>query len=367
VRPPRTAIWPSLPPNVYVRKASDRPAFPLDRADCRLYARARQGLWSGCRAMGLGPGDVVLAPAYHHGSEIEALLRAGVEVRYFDVTAGLEPDPAELDRLLGPEVRVLFLIHYLGFPQDAGRWRDWCDDRGLWLFEDAAQAWLATRHGIPVGSHADLAIFCMYKTIGVPDGAALICRQPASPLTSRRRLGSLGLARRHGAWLAQRDALAATVLTELSELSKRVARRPSRSANDEFELGDPNEPSSFAAERILPKAYHQSIPDRRRANYRYLLKRLSACVPAPFASLPDGASPFAFPIEADEPGRLVKDLQARGVNALLLWKHPHPSLAVANYPTARRLRETVIALPVHQELTSANLRQIADAIQETLG
>jgi dTDP-4-amino-4,6-dideoxygalactose transaminase len=317
--------------------------------------------------MGLGPGDVVLAPAYHHGSEIEALFRVGVKVRYFDVTARLEPDAAELDRLVGPGVRVLFLIHYLGFPQDAGRWRDWCDDRGLWLFEDAAQAWLAARDGIPVGSHGDLAIFCMYKTIGVPDGAALICRRPASPPTSRRRLGSLGLVRRHGAWLAQKNALPATVLTELSELSLWIAGRESRSSKDEFELGDPNEPLSFGAERILPKAYHESIADRRRANYRYLFKRLSACVPAPFASLPDGASPFAFPIEADEPGRVVEALQLRGVNALLLWKHPHPSLAVANYPIARRLRETVIALPVHQELTSANLRQIADAVQEALG
>jgi hypothetical protein len=34
------------------------------------------------------------------------------------------------------------------------------------------------------------------------------------------------------------------------------------------------------------------------------------------------------------------------VNALLLWKHPHPSLAVANYPTARRLRGIVLAFPV---------------------
>jgi hypothetical protein len=52
------------------------------------------------------------------------------------------------------------------------------------------------------------------------------------------------------------------------------------------------------------------------------------------------------------------------VNALLLWKHPHPSLAVANYPTARRLRGIVLAFPVHQGLTSAKLRRIAGRCQE---
>jgi dTDP-4-amino-4,6-dideoxygalactose transaminase len=63
----------------------------------------------------------------------------------------------------------------------------------------------------------------------------------------------------------------------------------------------------------------------------------------------------------------VSDLEARGVMALQLWKHPHPALAVADFPTSARLRETVIALPVHQELSPANLRQIADAAREVLG
>jgi dTDP-4-amino-4,6-dideoxygalactose transaminase len=366
MRPPRTAIWPSLPLDVYLRKASDLRAFPLDRTDCRLYGRARHALWHGCKAMGLGPGDVVLAPAYHHGSEIEALLRAGLDVRYFDVTSELEPNPSELDRLLGKAVRVLYLIHYLGFPQDAGRWRNWCNDRGLLLFEDAAQAWLATRDGIPVGSHGDLAIFCLYKTLGVPDGAAVTCRpQPHAP-TSRQKLRSLDVVKRHGAWLAQQGALAATVLSELSALTRRIGRREPRSANEEFELGDPNEPPSFAAAWLLPRAYDVSVADRRRANYRYLLERLSALVPAPLSYLPDGASPFAFPIETDDPDQVVERLRMRGVNAMLLWKHAHPSLPVADFPTARRLRETVIAIPVHQELTSAHMGRIADAVEDVL-
>lgn len=359
-------MWPPLAPDVYLRKAWAQPVFPLDRPDCRLYARARHALWCGCKAIGLGSGDVVLAPAYHHGSEIEALLRAGVEVRYFDVTAELEPDPAELDRLLGPRVRVLFLIHFLGFPQEAARWRDWCDERGLLLFEDAAQAWLATRDGIPVGSHGDLAIFCMYKTIGVPDGAAVLCH-PSPPISmSRRKMGSTGLVKSHGSWIAQTGALEATVIEGLAGLAERFDRGRSHSMQEEFDLGDPTERQTIAAASILSKAYHESIAHQRRTNYRYLLERLSEWVPAPFASLPDGASPFAFPVEADEPEDAVKDLRARGVKALMLWRYPHPSLAGARFPAAMRLRETVIALPVHQELTSARLRQIAEAARKVL-
>jgi dTDP-4-amino-4,6-dideoxygalactose transaminase len=365
MRSPRVAVWPSLPLDVYLSKRSlDRP-FPLDREECRTYARARHGLWNGCNAVGLAPGDVVLAPAYHHGSEIEALLRAGLEVRFFDVTDALEPDPIELDRLLGPMVRVLYLIHYLGFPQTPSRWRSWCDDRGLLLFEDAAQAWLASRDGVPVGTLGDLAIYCLYKTIGVPDGAALICHPRALDHTARRRLGLLALIKRHGAWLAQKEALTATILSKLDRATG-AGRREVRSTHEEFELGDPHQPASSSSAWILPRAFDTSIADRRRSNYRFLLERLNHRVPAPFASLPDGACPFAFPVEANEPGRAVSDLEARGVMALQLWKHPHPALAVPDFPRAAHLRETVIALPVHQELSPANLRHIADAAREVL-
>jgi dTDP-4-amino-4,6-dideoxygalactose transaminase len=234
------------------------------------------------------------------------------------------------------------------------------------LFEDAAQAWLASRDGVPVGTLGDLAIYCLYKTIGVPDGAALLCHPRALDHTARRRLGSLALIKRHGAWLAQKDALAATVLSELDRATG-VGRREVRSMHDEFELGDPHQPPSFFTARLFPKAFDTSISDRRRSNYRFLLERLGHRVPVPFAPLPDGACPFAFPIEADEPGRAVSDLEARGVMALQLWKHPHPALAVADFPRSARLRETVIALPVHQELSPANLRQIADAARDILG
>jgi dTDP-4-amino-4,6-dideoxygalactose transaminase len=62
---------------------------------------------------------VILVPAYNHGSEIEALLRAGIVCRFYDVGESLEPDEEELEALLDTRVRPLYLIHYLGFPQDA--------------------------------------------------------------------------------------------------------------------------------------------------------------------------------------------------------------------------------------------------------
>ena len=363
--PRRLGVWPLLSPGVYLRKTRDQLPFPLGRDDCRLYARARHGLWNGCRALGLKPGDEVLVPAYHHGSEVEALLRAGLRIRFFDVTEGLEPQPSELERLLRPAVRALYLIHYLGFAQDVGRWKGWCKERGLLLLEDAAQAWLASRDGTPVGSLGDLAIFCMYKTIGIPDGAALISRTPAPGPRSRPRSGISGAMKRHGAWFAQKSAAASLFLSPLSTLATGWGDR-GRSEIREFELGDPAEPPSAAAMWMLPRMLDDDIVRRRRENYRFLLGALGTLVPAPFATLPDGACPFAFPVESDDGSRFVDELEGHGVKAVLLWKHPHPSLPADGFPEAKRLRESVVALPVHQGLTSRDLRYLVKAVRLVL-
>lgn len=330
-----------------------------------MYARARAGLWNGCKALGLEPGDEVLAPAYHHGSEIEAMLRAGLRVQYYDATETLEPRPSELERLLTPAVRALYLIHYLGFPQDAARWKTWCEERGLLLLEDAAQAWLASREGIPVGSHGDLAIFCMYKTVGIPDGAALMSRLPPHRPQSLPGLGVYGAMKRHATWIAQKSGIATSLLSPLASLAALRGNRPVSDAR-EFELGDPMDPPSAVTGWMLPRAIDGTIAQGRRDNYRVLLSHLRLLVPDAFASVPDGASPFAFPIQSDQGDGFLEALEARGVKAVLLWKHPHPSLPVDRFPKARELRRSMVALPVHQELTSRDMQDLAKAVQLVL-
>ena len=187
----RLAVRPPVPPAVYSRRPAQDLPFPLDQRECVLFSRGRHALWHGVRALGLPPEAAVLVPAYHCGTEIEALVRAGVECRFYEGSASLEPDEDELAQLLDERVAALYLIHYLGFPQDVLRWRRWCDDHDILLIEDAAQGWLGTIDGRPIGSLGDLSIFAFHKTVGVPDGAALLYRDGIDRLAgSARRLTS---------------------------------------------------------------------------------------------------------------------------------------------------------------------------------
>jgi dTDP-4-amino-4,6-dideoxygalactose transaminase/CelD/BcsL family acetyltransferase involved in cellulose biosynthesis len=354
---PRLSIWPTLSPQVYLRQPADTLAYPLEDPNCRLFALGRHAILHGVRALGLARGDEVLVPAYHHGSEVQALAEAGLACRFYDCDERLEPVEGRLADLLGPRTRALHLTHFLGFPQDAIRWRQWCDEHELLLIEDAAQAWLSSRDGIPVGSVGDLAVFCLYKTIGVPEGAALISTTPpeAPPLDPRR--GVVAVARRHGAWLAERSAL-------FNALARPLSRPKELPPEQEWGLGDVNAGAWRAVPWLLPRLGDAGVASGRRANFVLLLDAIGPRVPSPFAELPTGACPFVFPIETDDKDRLLERLAAHGVRGIDLWSLPHPSLPTTGFPDAEARRRRTVGLPVHQELRIKQLERIIDAVEE---
>ena len=353
----RIGVWPPLAFGAYTKRRRRELPFPLANDGCRLFARARHGLWDALPAIGLQPGDEVLVPAYHHGSEIEALLRLGLVCRFYSGDEALAPDERELESLLSPGVRALFLIHYLGFPQDSSRWRLWCDERELLLIEDAAQAWLAESDGVPVGLLGDLSVFCLYKTFGLPDGAAVMSRHPPQPLERQRSLHVGALAGRHAAFLMANSSLLTTIAGGLS-------RRP-RSYDPEldFALGEPRSSPSAATLFLLPRIADRQASAQRRANYSLLLEEFGDQVSPPFTVVPSGASPFAFPLESDRRHELLEQLRARNISAFPLWSAFHPAAPADQFPEIAARRRRTIALPVHQELTPAAVERVLGAVR----
>lgn len=356
----RLSVWPPLPLEVYGRGRAQKLPFPLGDPRCAIFALGRHALWHGVSRAGLSAGDEVLVPSYHHGSEIEALLRAGLSCRFYECTARLEPDQAELEDLLTDRTRALLVVHYLGFPQDTVRWRAWCDERRLLLVEDAAQAWLAAVDETPVGSLGDVSIFCLYKTFGIPEGAALV--GPSRTQIEEGGRGSLGfgpLARRHAAWLRSRSSLLGRVGPSTIRVSSTI--------DDEFVLGDPNVSPSLGTKFLLPRIARVEAAARRRDNYAFLLARLGDAVAAPFSRLPEGASPFVFPIETPRKDVVLARLEQDGIHAFDFWSVAHPALPRGAFAHTAALRERIVGLPVHQELRRTDLERIADSVRTALG
>ena len=347
---------PPLPPSVFLSRPRKDLPFPLGEPGSRIYARARQGVWHGVRALGLEEGDEVLTPAFHHGSEIEALRRAGLECRFYD---GVEPDEGELEALLSARTKALYLIHYLGQPQDAPRWRRWASDRGLFLIEDGAQSWLAACPEGPVGSFGDLAVFCLYKTYGVPDGAAAVCARPLPAPRASAGRGPLVAAKLQASWIAGRWVAPARM---------RRSGGGSYDPEEDFALGDPDLGPSGVSTALIRRLATPATAERRRERFAILRAELGEWLSSAFADPGPGASPYVFPVEVDDKAAFVDRLRRLGVRAMNLWSVPHPSLPAEQYPLSAGLRRRVVGLPVHQEVQSPDLRgMVAEAYRLAVG
>jgi perosamine synthetase len=361
----RLAVPPPLPLEVYARRPAPELPFPLDQPGCVMFARGRHAIWHGVRALALPPDAVVLAPAFHCGTEIEALLRAGVGCRFYEASESLAPDEDELAELLDERVVALYLIHYLGFPQDVRRWRRWCDDRDLLLIEDAAQGWFGTIDGRPMGSFGDLSIFTFYKTLGIPDGAAVLPRDRFAPPSRRGalRLGTVGI--RHAEWLLSRSALLTRIADGMHSELQRVHREIDPAMSN-YVLGDLDSPPARSTRFLLPRLMDPALAERRRANYRRLLDEFGHAVARPFARLCNGACPWAFMIDADDKQGLMERLLRHRIRALNFWSKPHPALAADRFPRAASLRARLVGLPVHQELRERDLARLGPAVRDAL-
>jgi dTDP-4-amino-4,6-dideoxygalactose transaminase len=349
-----------LPPAIYLRRPATTLPFPFGQPSLQLFTKARYAIWHGVRALGLQPGDEVLMPAYHCGLEVEPVVRAGLVCRFYDVSETFEPNVDELKELLGPRSRVLYLIHYLGFAQDASSWLRWCREQRLLLIEDAAQAWLTSTGGRPLGSFGDLSVFSLTKTLGVPDGGVLLSRRPLPPQPPGRSLGVKGVAARHAAWLLSRSSALASLGARLDGSGEDVP------PDQEYARGNPEMPSATATRALVRRLLGDDPKAKRQRNYRFLLDNLGDLVPKAFVQLPEEASPFVFPIETDDKATLLLQLQDQGIRALDFWSIPHPSLPPTGFPHTARLRTRIVGLPVHQELRPSDLRRIVAAVRQAV-
>ena len=131
--------------------------------------------------LGVGDGDVVLMPAYHHGVEVEAVRRTGARVVFYRVDARFTADLDDI-RAKAKGARVLYLTYIAGWPQPLDEARAIAREHGLLLVEDVALS-LFSRDaaGRPFGAAGDLAVFCLYKTLPVPHGGVALASAPLPP------------------------------------------------------------------------------------------------------------------------------------------------------------------------------------------
>ena len=133
-----------------------------------------------CLAAGLGPGDEAIVPSMTFVATVAAARYCGAEPVFCDVLSPREPnlDPEEVARRITPRTKAVIAVHFCGYPADVASLRALCDEHGLALVEDAAQAIGAQvdedgRRAGTVG-HLGCLSFFSKKQLCVGEGGAVL-------------------------------------------------------------------------------------------------------------------------------------------------------------------------------------------------
>ncbi|KIC10758.1 hypothetical protein RA19_10220 [Leisingera sp. ANG-M1] len=341
--------------------------FPFGSSATHLTSNGRFAIREGLRALGLAKASKVLLPAWHCGSEADAVLAAGLQVALYRLRPDLSADLEDVERQLAAGgVSAVYAIHYFGYGQPVAALRELARAQGAALIEDVALGLFSvSQDGRPLGSRGDMSVFSLVKTLPLPDGGALWLREPQPSALSRLGppplrpvlAGVKGMLRR--SFGAGRPTQAAALDNrQLEAWQDRAGIAP----------GDMKGRMSAVTRLLLRTADAGAVAAAHRRNYQLLqanVPRRAGMRPL-LPDLPAGACPAFFPLFTPDADHVHQHLQAAGIQTVRFWRQFHPAVDLSAHLEAQKLKRCVLRLPVHAGLQPAEMRRICDALGRAL-
>jgi perosamine synthetase len=311
---------------------------------CVAVSSGTSALLLGLLALDIGPGDEVVVPSFSFAATANAVVLAGAQPVFVDI----EPhhftiDPAAVRTVITDRTAAIIAVHLYGYPAMLAPLTEIADAHGLAILEDAAQAHFARLAGCPVGTFGSVAAFSFYptKNMTTGEGGMVVCADEA---TARRvrLLRNQGMEKRYanevvGYNARMTDLHAAIGRVQLGHLPEWTSIRRRNAAVLTEALGDVAARSGLVLPSVAPPAepvWHQytiRAPDRD-----HLMERLA------FLGVPTGIY-YPTPIHRLPAYDLELEL-------------PQTSAAASE----------VLSLPVHPNLSAAQLDHIVGAVDRAV-
>ncbi len=298
------------------------------------------------RALGIGPGDEVLVPAFTFMSTALAVSAAGATPVFVDIDeASYGIDVEDGARRVTPRSRAIVPVHLYGQPCDLDGVLQLARRAKLRVIEDCAQAIGALYRGYPVGSFGDAGCFSFYptKNLGaIGDGGAVVAKEGevAERLKLLRNCGTRDKVRyeRYGRNSRLDEVQAAILRVKLKHLDR---------WND--------------ARRERAQWYREQITYDRLEQVR---------VPV---ELPQRHHVYhAFVVRVPDRDRVHRQLASRGIQTGVYYARPlyQDSIYTAEggprLPCAEAAAASVLALPLYPELRREDVMTVVDELKRVL-
>ena len=326
---------------------------------------ATAGLHLALEALGIGPGDEVIAPTLTFTATVEVVRYLEADAVLVDVDpVTLNIDPEKIRAAITPRTKAIMPVHYGGLACDMDAILAIAQEHGLKVVEDAAHALPTTWRGALVGQlQSDVTVFSFYanKTITTGEGGMAVTRDAA--LAQRMRVMRLhGMNRdafdrftsKTPAWYYEvvapgfkynmTDVAAAMGVQQLARLPQFVQRREQLAQR------------YHAALAGLPLVLPATAPAGDVHAWHLYVVRL-----APQARIGRDA--------------LIQGLSDRGIGTSVHYVplHRHPywrdryQLTPEQFPHADAAYQAMVSLPLFTAMGDADQERVIAALHELLG
>ena len=287
-------------------------------------------------ALGIGPGDEVVVPAYTFPATANAVELCGARAVLCDVDPRtFNLDLAQLPAVLSPRTKAVLAVHLFGRPLDWDALVALVPD-GVALVEDAAGALGASYRGRPCGSLGVLGCLSFHprKIVTTGEGGAVTTADPELADTVRRL-------RHHG-----------------------IAPR------GDFDIPEPG--LNYRLSDILCAV---GIPQLRRLEELHAARtrvaagyteRLRDFLATPAAGEGDRHGWQAYVVSLDRRDGALRSLRAQGIEAQIGTYALHRLSAYRDqgaFPGADAAFERALALPFHSRLSDGDLDRVASVLE----
>ncbi|MBK6851286.1 MAG: DegT/DnrJ/EryC1/StrS family aminotransferase [Burkholderiales bacterium] len=325
----------------------------LGRRHAVAVASGTLGTWLVIRALGIGPGDEVVASPYGWHQVAHAVSLAGAKVVFADInywTGCLDATRAAAQ--ITPATKAILAGNVNGHPAAWDALRELATARGIRLIEDSTEAIGSLYQGQLVGSFGDAAVFDFSQPSALCCGeGGMVVTDDDTLASELRYLRSRSLRDRRSVSVGSRVPLQASLsevsaalgIGQLARIDEILARRKQVEAIYRDEM------QSF--EGIKPPYVGQGVDEVHWMVYTvHLGKRFTA--------------------SACE--QIIDDLSEELIEAVVYCQPLHQQFAYqqqgwqrGQFPLVERIADRAVALPFHAQLDAGQVRFIVKTMKDS--
>lgn len=314
---------------------------------CVGVGNATDGLFLALKALRIGPGDEVITPAWSWISSAGVISQVGAKPVFVDVdphfyTVSIK----ELKAKVTDKTKAVIVVHLYGQAADIKPIVSLCNEKGLFLIEDCAQAHFTELEGNKAGSFGTCGVFSFYPTKNLGafgDGGCVTTNDEEFANHIRRWANHGGLEKDEHLFEgtnSRLDALQAAVLNvKLKHLTKWTNQRIAYAKHYQDRL-------TGITEIVLPAILAKSVHTFHQ-----------------------------FVVQANHRDNLKAYLEKQGIQTLIHYPKALPFEPAYQYlhhtedqfPVSAQLQKSILSLPIYPELSKEQIDYVCEMIRSFYG